>query len=208
MEDVTGEIKSQGGTATACLCDVSDPKSVNSIITAAIGEHGRLDVLCNVAGILETSHTHECPLDQWERLLAVNLTGTFLMCRESIPHLLKTKGNIVNVASLAALRGHPYLAAYAASKGGVVGLTMAMAIEYVQAGLRVNAVCPAAVETPMVTTFEAPDGACFELLTRNMPPDGVMRGPETVAGAIAFLASSDAAQVNGVALRVDGGVMS
>lgn len=208
LEDVIGEIKSQGGTATACHCDVSDPKSVSSIMTAAIAEYGRLDVLCNVAGILEAAHTHDYPLDRWERLLAVNLTGTFLMCRESIPYLLKTKGNIINVASLAALRGHPYLTAYAASKGGVVGLTMAMAIEYAQAGLRVNAVCPAAIETPMTTEFEVPDGASIELLTRNMPPDGAMRGPETVAGVIAFLASSDAAHVNGMALRVDGGVMS
>ncbi len=85
---------------------------------------------------------------------------------------------------------------------------MAMAIEYAQAGLRVNAVCPAAIETPMTTEFEVPDGASIELLTRNMPPDGAMRGPETVAGVIAFLASSDAAHVNGMALRVDGGVMS
>jgi len=208
LEGVIGEIKSQGGTATACHCDVSDPKSVSAIMTATIAEYGRLDVLCNVAGILEAAHTRDYPLDRWERHIAVNLTGTFLMCRESIPHLLETKGNIVNVASLAALRGHPYLTAYAASKGGVVGLTMAMAIEYAQAGLRVNAVCPAAIETPMTTEFKVPDGASIELLTRNMPPDGAMRGPETVAGVIAFLASSDAAHVNGMALRVDGGVMS
>jgi meso-butanediol dehydrogenase/(S,S)-butanediol dehydrogenase/diacetyl reductase len=208
LEGVIGEIKSQGGTATACHCDVSDPESVISIITTAVDVYGQLDVLCNVAGILETAHTHEYPLDRWERLIKVNLTGTFLMCRDSIPHLLKTKGNIVNVASLAALRGHPYLTAYAASKGGVVGLTMAMAIEYAQAGLRINAVCPASIETPMTTEFEVPDGACFEILLRNMPPDNVMRGPETVAGVIAFLASSDAAHVNGIALRVDGGVMS
>lgn len=208
LEDVIREIKSQGGTAIACHCDVSDPKSVSSIITTAVDEYGQLDVLCNIAGILETAHTHEYPLDRWERLLAVNLTGTFLMCRDSIPHLLKTKGNIVNVASLAALRGHPYLTAYAASKGGVVGMTMAMAVEYCQAGLRINAVCPASIETPMTTEFEIPDGACFEILLRNMPPDGAMRGPETVAGVVAFLASSDAAHVNGAAIRVDGGVMS
>lgn len=208
LDAVIGEITSQGGIAIACHCDVSDPESVNSIIAAAVDEYGRLDVLCNVAGILETAHTHEYPLDRWERLLAVNLTGTFLMCRESIPHLLKTKGNIVNVASLAALRGHPYLTAYAASKGGVVGLTMSMAAEYARAGLRINAVCPASIETPMTTEFEAPNEACFELLIRNLPPDGAMRGPETVAGVIAFLASSDASHVNGIALRVDGGTAS
>ena len=106
------------------------------------------------------------------------------------------------------MRGHPYLAAYAASKGGVVGLTLALAVEYAQAGLRVNAVCPASIETPMTTNFDIPEGACFELLTRNVPPDGAFRGPETVASTIAFLASSDAAHVNGVSLRVDGGVMS
>ena len=107
------------------------------------------------------------------------------------------------------MRGHPYLAAYAASKGGVVGLTLALAVEYAQApGLRMNAVCPASIETPMTCNFEVPEGACFELLLRNVPPDGAMRGPETVASTVAFLASSDAAHVNCESLRVDGGVMS
>ncbi len=208
LEETVREINSQGGTAVSQVCDVSDAKAVAEAVAATVRKYGQLDVLCNVAGILETAHTHEYPLDRWERLLAVNLTGTFLMCRESIPHLIETKGNIVNVASLAAMRGHPYLAAYAASKGGVVGLTLALAVEYAQSGLRVNAVCPASIETPMTCNFEVPEGACFELLLRNVPPDGAMRGPETVASTVAFLASSDAAHVNGESLRVDGGVMS
>ncbi|MFO8011074.1 MAG: SDR family NAD(P)-dependent oxidoreductase [Dehalococcoidia bacterium] len=208
LEETVGEINAQGRMATVQICDVSDPVSVGEAVSRMMSRHGRLDVLCNVAGILETCHTHEYSIDRWERILSVNLTGTFLMCRESIPHLLETKGNIVNVASLAALRGHPYMAGYAASKGGIVGLTLALAVEYAREGLRVNAVCPASIETRMTSEFAAPEDACFELLTRNMPPDGAMRGPETVASVIAFLASPDAAHVNGLALRVDGGTMS
>jgi NAD(P)-dependent dehydrogenase (short-subunit alcohol dehydrogenase family) len=208
LEEVVREIESQGGTAIAQVCDVSDSEAVHNAVAGAIRQYGKLDVLCNVAGVLESSHTHEYPRDRWERLIAVNLTGTFLLCQEAIPHLIEARGNIVNVASLAALRGHPYLAAYAASKGGIVGLTRALAIEYIHVGFRANAVCPAAIDTPMTSEFEVPEGASLELLMRNIPPDGAVRGPETVAGVIAFLASADAAHINGVALRVDGGIMS
>ncbi len=208
LENTVGDIASQSGIAIAQVCDVSDAKAVHEAVDTVIRQYGKLDVVCNVAGILEFGHTHDFSIDRWERLISVNLTGTFRVCQEAIPHLIETRGNIVNVASLAALYGTPYAAAYSSSKGGVVGLTLALAIEYSLAGLRVNAVCPAAIETPMTSNMEVPEGAHLELMMRNMPPDGALQGPETVAGAIAFLGSADAVHINGVALRVDGGIMS
>src|ERR1700694_1218928 len=102
--------------------DVSDPGFVESLIAETVERHGRLDVLANVAGILRTANTHEHSLEMWDQVLAVNLTGTFLCCRAAIPALLETGGNIVNVSSTAALAGHPWAAAYSASKGGVLAL--------------------------------------------------------------------------------------
>lgn len=210
LEETVRNITSKGGIATAQVCDVTDAEAVNATVDAAVRQYQKLDILCNVAGVLEFAHTHDYTIDRWERILAINLTGTFRFCQEAIPHLIKTRGNIVNVASSAALSGTPYTAAYSASKGGIVSLTMALAIEYTHQGVRVNSVCPAAIDTPMTKDIDqqVPEGICAELLMRQMPPSGAMREPETVANAIAFLASSDADHINGIALRVDGGTLS
>jgi len=164
-------------------------------------------VLCNVAGVLKFGHTHEFSLEDWNRIIGVNLTGTFLMCREAIPHLLATRGVIVNIGSTAALRGHPWTPAYSASKGGVLAFTNGLAIEYGRQGLRANTVCPGSISTPMVNEFQLPEGGDQRLLKRIMPLDQ-FRGPEVVASTIAFLASEDAAHINGEAIRVDGATLS
>ena len=142
-------------------------------------------------------------LDQ-NRILAVNLTGTFLMCRASIPQLLKTRGNIVNVSSTAALAGQPWAAAYAASKGGVLSLTRTIAVDYLKQGLRANCICPGDVDTPMRGVFQLPEGADPKLLHRVMSPFGP-GNPAGVAGVIAMLASDDAAHITGEDIRIDGG---
>jgi NAD(P)-dependent dehydrogenase (short-subunit alcohol dehydrogenase family) len=187
--------------------DVSDPAFVESVVQSTLDRHGRIDVLANVAGILRTANTHEHSLALWDQVLAVNLTGTFLCCRTAIPALLESGGNIVNVSSTAALSGHPWAAAYSASKGGVLALTRTIAVEYGKRGLRCNAVCPGSIRTPITKDFEFPDGADTDLVRRIMALDKA-RGPETVAAAIAFLASDDAAHVNGEHIRVDGGTLS
>ena len=168
---------------------------------------GKLDVLCNNAGILKFGHTHEFTLEDWSRILAVNLTGTFLMCRAALPHLLASRGNIVNMGSTAGLAGHPWTCAYSASKGGVHALTYGLAIEYGKQGLRANVICPGSVRTPITKAFELPEGADRKLVYRIMSLDKP-RGPETVASAVAFLASEDAVHINGIALRVDGATLS
>jgi NAD(P)-dependent dehydrogenase (short-subunit alcohol dehydrogenase family) len=207
LEETVARARECGGQAEGRVSDVSRVDDVRSAVGAAIEHFGRLDVLCNVAGILQFRHSHEVSLEDWNRILAVNLTGTFLMCREAIPHLLETKGNIVNMASTAALAGHPWASAYAASKGGVLALTRTLAVEYGKQGLRVNALCPGSITTPIQQAFQLPEGADGKLVYRMMPLDE-FRGPETVASALAFLASDDAAHVNGAELRVDGATLA
>jgi NAD(P)-dependent dehydrogenase (short-subunit alcohol dehydrogenase family) len=187
--------------------DVRDAALAAAVVEEVVGRHGRLDVLANVAGILRTAHTHEHPIEVWDQVLAINLTGTFTFCRAAIPALLDSHGNIVNVSSTAALSGAPWSAAYAASKGGVLALTRTIAVEYAKQGLRCNAVCPGSITTPITKDFGFPEGGDFKLVERMMAIDKP-RGPETVAAAIAFLASDDAAHVNGEDIRVDGGTLS
>jgi NAD(P)-dependent dehydrogenase (short-subunit alcohol dehydrogenase family) len=207
LEETAKLVRELDAEVEAILCDVSDADAVKSAVGQTVNHFGGLHVLCNSAGILQFGHTHEFDLEVWNRILAINLTGTFLTCREAIPHLLETRGAIVNIASTAAIAGHPWTCAYSASKGGVLALTNGIAVEYGKQGLRANTVCPGSISTPMVNEFRLPEGADQKLVKRIMPLDQ-FRGPETVASAIAFLASEDAAHVNGESLRVDGATLS
>lgn len=196
--------------ARSWVCDVSDEDAVKATVADVLTTFGRLDVLCNIAGIMRSSHSHEVPTSQWDQVMAVNLTGTFFVTRECIPHLLETKGNIVMAASTSSLSGHPWMLAYAASKGGILAMTYTLAVEYAKRGLRVNAVAPGGIDTPLrdATAEMLPkEGLDFELFIRISPVDQT-RGPETVASAIAFLASDDAAHINGEVLRVDGATLA
>lgn len=188
-------------------CDISDEQQVADAMAAVIAKHDRLDVLCNVAGVLRSDHTHEVKLADWERIIRINLTGTFLMCRAAIPHLLKSKGNIVNTSSTSALGSHPWMAAYAASKGGILSMTRVIAVEYAKQGLRANCVCPGGINTPLHGQFRMPKNADLELLRGAMPPVPQV-GPEYAASVIAFLASDDAKYMNGAEIRADGGALS
>lgn len=200
--------RSIGGDAFALTCDISDEAQVNATVARVIERWGGLNVLCNVAGILRADKTHELALADWTKIISVNLTGTFLMCKAALPHLLEKKGNaIVNTASTAALGAHPWMAAYAASKGGIVAMSRSMAIEYAKAGLRVNVVCPGGVVTPLHGQFRMPKGVDGTLLKRALPIDAYGQ-PEEIAGVIAFLASDDARYTNGEAIRVDGGALA
>jgi NAD(P)-dependent dehydrogenase (short-subunit alcohol dehydrogenase family) len=206
LSEVAAAIRAAGGDVEVSLCDVSDEAAVREVVAKVIDRFGALHVLCNIAGILRWDNSHELEVEDWNRVLGVNLTGTFLMCRESIPYLLKTKGVIVNMASTAALAAHPWTAAYSASKGGVLALTYALALEYGKQGLRVNAACPGAIDTPMRKTFRLPEGADPKLLERIMPFSG-FAPPEDAANLIVFLASDDARHIQGTAVRVDGGML-
>jgi NAD(P)-dependent dehydrogenase (short-subunit alcohol dehydrogenase family) len=207
VETTAKEICESGGRAIGLVCDVSDPSDAATAVSATLAEFGQLDSLCNIAGILHFDNTLDLELEKWNRILAVNLTGTFLMCKAALPALLDGGGNIVNMASTAGLAGHPWTAAYSASKGGVLAFTSTLAVEYGKRGVRANAVCPGSVKTAMHDQFKLPEGADIELLQRIMPLD-TFRGPETAAAVVAFLASDDAAHINGENIRVDGGTLA
>lgn len=207
LAEVAAEARAHAGAVETATCDQSDERQVEATVAACVARFGRLDVLCNVAGILRFDHTHELRTEDWSRVLAVNLNGTFFFCRAALPHLVASRGNVVNVASTAALRGQPWSAAYSASKGGVLALTRSLAIDYVEQGVRANAVCPGDVKTPMVKAFRLPAGANPKLLDRVRSPSGAA-DPTRVAGVIAMLASDDGAHVTGAAVRVDGGTLS
>jgi NAD(P)-dependent dehydrogenase (short-subunit alcohol dehydrogenase family) len=203
LATLPGEVGGDSASIRTRIADVSAAESVAELVASTIDALGRLDVVVNAAGVLSFAHTHEHTLEEWDRLLAVNLTGTFLVCREAIPHLLASRGTIVNLASTAAHKGQPWSVAYVASKGGVLALTKAIAIEYARAGLRVNSVSPGAIDTPIAEAFHMPDGADKKLLGRMMPLEG-FGSPEGIAAAIAYLASEEAAHMNGADVIIDG----
>lgn len=206
-EATAKEARELGANAIAVSVDVSDPESAKSAIAAAISEFGRIDSLCNIAGILRFDHTHELTLENWNQILAVNLTGTFLMTQAALPHLLESQGALVNMASTAGLAGQPWSAAYSASKGGVLSFTRSIAVEYGKQGMRANSVSPGGILTPIQNEFHLPEGADEKLLLRIMPLDK-MREAGAAAAVVAFLASPDSIHINGETIRVDGGTLA
>ena len=190
------------------VLDIANVREIEKFFGIFTTQTKTLDALINVAGILRMENSHGENLEDWSRILNVNLTGTFFMCRYALPLLLESKGNIVNVSSTAALGAHAWTAAYSASKGGISAFSRNLAIEYGMEGLNVNCVCPASIESPMTENNRLPENFDKRLLKKIMPIDGVNRTPNEVASVIAFLASDDALHINGVDLRVDGGLLT
>jgi NAD(P)-dependent dehydrogenase (short-subunit alcohol dehydrogenase family) len=185
--------------------DLTDPAACAAAVASAVARFGRLDALCNIAGVLYMANTPQMPLDQYRRTLDVNLTAPFLLSQAAIPHLLETHGAIVNVASSAAFIGEAYVAAYCASKWGLVGLTKALAMEYTKHPIRINAVAPGGMMTNIATNFRPPEGADFELIKRFSGLRGVVDVDE-VAAMVAYLASPAAQGFHGACINLDAGI--
>jgi len=198
--------RESGVDARALHCDVGLDEQVDAAVAACVNNFGKLDALINVAGILLFEHTTAVSTEAFQRVLDINLTGTFRMCRAAVPHLLESGGNIVNTASTAGEMGLPYGQAYSASKGGVIALTRSLAVEFGGRGVRFNAVCPGSIETAM-TRPNFPDNVDMKLLMRQSPLDKA-RAPEVVASVIAMLASEDGCHINGETIRMDGGALA
>ncbi|QKW31755.1 SDR family oxidoreductase [Nocardiopsis flavescens] len=201
---------------TTVFLDVSDEDSVRTGVGIAVEALGGLDALVNAAGILRSSHTERTALADFERVLRVNLVGTFLVIREALPELKRGNGPaVVNFSSTSAAFAHPYMAAYAASKGGIQSMTHALASEFAGAGIRFIAVQPGSISSGMTDGSGAsgqsrgpglPDDADMALFAKLGPALGQgFAGPETVASVVAMLASDDGAFITGTEVRVDGG---
>ena len=184
--------------------DVSSPADCRAAVAAAVEAFGRLDVLVNNAGRHDFRITTDVTEEQWSHDIALNLGGAFFLSQAAIPHLLEGGGNIVNVASVAGVMGEAYSAAYTAAKHGIVGLTKALAVEYLDTPLRVNCVCPGGMDTPQAHTIEVPGGADWDLIMRVSAKRGLMNADD-VAAVVAFLASDDASAVHGSIQMVDWG---
>jgi NAD(P)-dependent dehydrogenase (short-subunit alcohol dehydrogenase family) len=205
---VVGEAKAAGGRALAVACDVSSPGDCARAVRETEAALGPLDVLVNNAGVGASGTAVTTDEATWDRLMAVNVKGTYLMSRAALAVMLpRQRGVILNAGSIAGLRAVPDRAAYVATKFAVVGLTKAMALDHVKDGIRVNAVCPGTTMTPWIDERlrEAPDpeAALAALVARQ--PMGRLGTPEEMAAAYLFLASDASSFTTGTALVVDGG---
>ena len=194
-----------GEDAAIHVADLSDPASCGETVTAAVERFGRLDALCNVAGLIIMANSHDMPPEQLQRTLAVNLAAPFLLSAAAIPHLLETSGAIVNVASSAAFIGEAYAAAYCASKAGLVGMTKAMAMEYVHQNIRINAVAPGGMHTNIAANMQFPEGADFALVKRYSGLRGLVE-VDDVADMICLLSSPAGRGYHGACITIDGGI--
>lgn len=207
LDEIVKQLRASGAKAEAFLCDISNEEQVKACIKTCVDSFGRIDVLCNMAGILRFEYTHAMSLDLFNKIITINLTGTFLMCREALPELIKTQGNIINAASTSAFQGLPWGAAYGASKAAVLSMTRSIAVDYAKQGVRANCVAPGDILTPLATQVTFPEGADFSLMSRCMSITGA-KGPEVVASVIAMLGSEDGIHITGECIRMDGGTLA
>ncbi|WP_431232121.1 SDR family NAD(P)-dependent oxidoreductase [Mycolicibacterium psychrotolerans] len=204
------------GTAkrlTTAVVDIALEDEVIAAVDTTVTEMGGLEALINVAAVQTCSHTHETSLEEWNRTLAVNLTGTFLMTRQALPALLKSgRGVVVNFTSTAATFAHPYMSAYAASKGGILSFTHSLALEYSKQGLRAVNIQPGGVSTALAnsTLDKMPEGYDLGLWAKQTPllhgnDSEILGDPSAVASVVAMVASDDGAFITGTEIRLDGG---
>lgn len=214
VEETAKQIVAAGGRAEPQRLDVTDRAGCEAAVAAAEEHLGPLDLLANVAGVLRVGHTLEQEASEFDLTIAINLTGTYNMCRAALPRFLANEAKpdggcaIVNIASAAALQGVPYNAAYGASKAGVVGLTRSIASEFSRRGIRVNAICPGGIATPMTAAGFPVENIDPKLFARITPQMDATGRPEDIGALIAYMASPEARFMTGSIVTIDGGQLA
>jgi NAD(P)-dependent dehydrogenase (short-subunit alcohol dehydrogenase family) len=208
--DTVAAVEEAGALSSWVGCDLSDEPQAAALVERVVADHGRLDVAFNNAGITGHMTTfHELDGETWQRMLAVNLTSVFWCMKHELAHMVGRGGGgvIVNTSSGAGVVGFAGLPHYVAAKHGVLGLTRTAASEYARQGIRVNAVLPGPVDTPMMREFMGGDEGLRKLMAASVPSTGDLLVPEDVADVVVWLASDAARMVNGQAVMVDGGAV-
>jgi meso-butanediol dehydrogenase / (S,S)-butanediol dehydrogenase / diacetyl reductase len=194
-----------GGAVTVHRADITAPGAARDLVAACVAAHGRLDVLGNVAGIARGEHVLDVQPEQYRLMMAVNVDACFFLAQAAIPHLLESSGNIVNMASNAGLMGQAYTVAYCMSKGAVIQMTKALAMEFAKTSMRVNAIAPGGVDTPLAHGYQAPSNVDFDLMRPYVGHRGMATADE-IAAMFAFVASGDGRSIHGAVISVDNGI--
>ncbi len=205
--ETAASINGAGGTARDSSLDVSEASQCRTLVQSAVEAFGRIDVLCNIAGLGGTCPVAAETEQHWRLVMDVNINGPFFLSQAALPHLLDSRGNIVNISSTAGLIGQAYMAGYCASKHALIGLTKSMALEFGRKGLRVNAICPGGTNTAFLQGYDFPQDSEEDLFQRLSLLEEFAE-PEDIANMVCFTASDEARFVNGAVISVDGGAVA
>lgn len=205
LEESGSMIRECGARALVHAADISVADNCTAAVAAAVAEFGRLDALCNVAGVIFMCNAQEMPVADWQRIVDVNLSGPFYLMQAAIPHLLEVDGAVVNVTSSAAFIGEAYAAAYCATKAGLNNLTRALAMEFTHKPIRFNAVAPGGMVTNIANAMSVPEDVDYELMRRYTGLRGTVE-VEDVAEMILMLASDAGRGFHGACINIDKGI--
>jgi NAD(P)-dependent dehydrogenase (short-subunit alcohol dehydrogenase family) len=203
--DETAEMVEEGGVFHSAVSDVRSKDACHELVASVVADHGRLDVLCNIAGVARGHRVGDVDQETWDLIMGVNVEGVFWMSQAALPHLELSGGSIVNMASNAGLMGQAYTVPYCTSKGAVVLMTKAMAMETMKTRVRVNAIAPGGVETNLATSFGFPSEPDMELMGRYMGMRGMAQADD-IASLVAHLASDEGQRIHGAVLSIDAGM--
>ncbi|MCB2074562.1 MAG: SDR family oxidoreductase [Novosphingobium sp.] len=205
LDETAAMLSDSGVEVILHLADLSDPDACRAPVDVAVERFGRLDALCNIAGLIRFANSPQMPREDWDRTIAVNLTAPFLLSQAAIPHLLETEGAIVNCSSTAAFVGEAYAAAYCASKAGLLQMTKAMAMEFSRKPIRINAVAPGGMMTNIGNNMQMPENVEIDLIQRFSGLRGLVE-VDDVADVICMLASDAGRGFHGSCVTIDAGI--
>ena len=205
LAETEAQILAEGGKMSVRVTDVRSVDECHAAVRACVAACGGIDVLGNIAGIANQRHVHQVTEEDWDLMNDVNLKGVFFLTQAALPHVIEREGNIINIASNAGLMGQAFTVPYCATKGAVVNMTKALAMEFVKHPIRINAIAPGGVETSLTANFKVLEDADYSLMARytGVRPSSQ---PEQIAALFAFLASDEAGNIHGSIISADGGL--